>query len=316
MIKIFALASFSLLYASVEDVPLSSPQVERPFVTCDMRGGLGNQLFEIATTLAHAWDHDAIAIFPDLHREDTKISYHRDRVFFRMDTSTHPRPVLYHYHEWSWHSSEEIPFRPDQKLFGYFQSWKRFDYYRDRLIEAFTPKQEVLDYLSEKYSDLISHPQTVSIHVRTANARSHAEKIHYFVGLEYYKKAMDLFPSDTLFVVFSDRINWCKMHFPMLGRPCVFIEGNDEVEDLFLMSMMKHQIIPNSTFSWWGTYLNQNPDKITIVPQCWQHPDLFAFPMTQPNEFYLPDWILVTPNYNEPYPSDMTCYDPPPWDGD
>jgi hypothetical protein len=315
MITLFACLSLGLSIATADEVPNISPDEDPGFVTCDMRGGLGNQFFEIATTLAHAWDHGAIAVFPDLHRDQWKMSDHLKSVFFRINASDSPRPFSAFYDDPNWCSTKEIPFERDQKIYGYFQIWNRFDRYREKILELFAPSETIVNALNEKYGDLLSHPNTVSIHVRTANLSKHLELIHYFVGMEYYQKAMALFPPDALFVVFSDRIQWCKKHFPKLGRPCVFIEDNDEVHDFYLMSMMKHHIIPNSTFSWWASYMNQNPGKVTIVPESWQHRDLFAYPMTQPNDFYMPDWTIVVPNYYEPYPTDITDYDPPPWDG-
>ena len=120
---------------------------------------------------------------------------------------------------------------------------------------------------------------------------------------------MGQFPPESTFVIFSDRINWCKKHFPNLGKKVVFIEGNDPVEDLFLMSMMKHNIICNSTFSWWGAYLNQNAEKIVIAPVHWMHPDVDPFSELKSNEFYLPEWRVVSPNYSAPYPNDITLDD-------
>lgn len=292
-------------YAPLDIDPIKS------CVTCDLRGGLGNQLFEIAATLAYAWDYDAISLFPDLNRTDSNISYNRDRIFFRLSAANGPRPFIHSYHEPVWHSPQKILFQPDLKIFGYFQSWKLFDRYRDKLFSLLAPSQSVVNYLQEKYRDLISTPNTVGIHVRTFNSELHHSKLHPFLGLEYYKNAIDLFPSDSVFVVFSDRINWCKLHFPQLDRNFIFIEGNDPVEDLFLLSMMKHNIICNSTFSWWGAYLNQNPEKIVIAPKWWMHPDVYDFPPMQPNDFYLPGWKTVLWNLNEPYPSDMSWYDIP-----
>jgi len=306
---LFALLLFA--FAAVPTQRLNSEIItnqDLPYVTCDIKGGLGNQIFEIATTLAYAWDYGAHAVFPDLNPDNSNVRSPHRTFFFRLDTSIPARPFSATYQEMSWHSSEIIPFREDQKLIGYFQSWRRFDHYRDKLLELLAPSESVLSNLKQKYGELLSHPNSVGIHVRTFARWLHEEKMHSFVGLEYYQRAMDRFPPDTLFVIFSDRINWSKKHFSKLEKSCVFIESNDEIEDFFLMSMMKHQIIPNSTFSWWAAYINRNPDKIVIAPEQWA-------PFAPSNEFYLPDWQLVPANYEDPYPADMTDYDPIPWDG-
>ncbi len=279
------------------------------YVTCDLIGQLGNQLFQIATTLAYAWDHDLTPLFPKLNSSDYRLNYNRDRLFFRLNTSNYPRQPKAEYRELKWHSSETIPFKKDLKLIGYFQSWRRFDHHRDKLLEIFAPSEADLDDLTARYADVLSHPNTVGIHVRTFNADLHYSKWHPFMGMEYYRQAMRMFPENTLFVIFSDRIQWCKKHFPLFGKRCFFVEGNDQVQDLLLMSMLKHQIIANSSFSWWGAYLNQNPNKTVIAPACWMHPALYAFPLQHPNDLLPPDWIMISPDFSEPYPIDMTFYD-------
>jgi hypothetical protein len=315
MPRFIRLLLFALTLALPHPLSYAHFSEQLPYVTCNIMGGLGNQMFEIATTLAYAWDYGARATFPDLASQDYNIPLHRREIFFRLDASVPDRIYETWYEERNWHDSETIPYRRDQKLFGYLQSWIRFNHHREKLLDVFAPSDAVLTCLGKKYGDLISHPYTVALHVRTFNFKLHAMKIHPFMGVEYYQRAMALFPADALFVVFSDRINWCKKHFLKLGRPCVFIEGNSETEDLFLMSMMKHQVIPNSTFAWWAAYLNKNPDKIVVAPSSWQHPDIQSFPIHQPNEFYLPDWLILSPNYEEPYPPDMTDYDFSAWDG-
>ena len=161
----------------------------------------------------------------------------------------------------------------------------------------------MLEYIYAKYFDLLIHPKTVAIHVRTYNKEYH-ESTMRFVGLEYYEMAMNYFPKDTLFVVFSDRINWCKQYFSLFNKQMIFIEGNDQVEDFFLMSMLKNHIISNSCYSWWAAYLNRNTEKVIIAPQRTgrSHIDI--------NEnIYFSDWILIDPNLNEPYPSDIKDFD-------
>ena len=97
--------------------PIDTPYDNRPIVTCDLRGGLGNQLFQIAATLAYAWDYDARAIFPDLNRQEVRIDGNKDKIFFRLESCEPSRPFQTRFQECSWHSSEKIPFQPDLKLF-------------------------------------------------------------------------------------------------------------------------------------------------------------------------------------------------------
>ncbi|MES2122083.1 MAG: alpha-1,2-fucosyltransferase [Chlamydiota bacterium] len=288
--------------------------IVQPFVTCNLMGGLGNLLFEAAATLAYAWDHNAVPYFPALNSQEHDLIFHRDHIFQRLNPSAPPRPLLNAFKEPTWYNSDKIPFRPDQKLLGYYQSWKHFDHHREKILATFAPSEEVLEGLKTEYAELLATPQTVAIHVRTFNREMHESKMYPFLGLDYYKRAIDQFPSNATFVVFSDRINWCKIHFPQLHalsetkRKFVFIEGNDPSRDLFLMSMMEHAILSNSTFSWWAAYLSTHPQAKVIVPRYWAHPDFHAFPAEYPNDFYLPQWIPLPVAFDTPYPIDMTWY--------
>lgn len=284
-------------------------QEERPFVTCYLMGQMGNQLFQVATTLSFAWDHDLRAVFPRLHAPEYRLTLSRDHLFFRIDASFLPRPYTRLFQEETDYIYRPIPFQKDVLLYGYFQSWRYFDHHRSRLLEVFAPSEAVEQSLQQRYSTLLSLDHTVAVHVRTFNLGLHNAKKHPFLGLDYYAQAMRLFSEEVTFVIFSDRIGWCKQHFSQLGRNCIFIEGNSDIEDLFLMSKMKHQIIANSSFSWWAAYLNTHAEKKVVAPVSMMHPDYYPFPMTQPNTLYLPDWILVTPDYTAPYPFDMTWYD-------
>lgn len=108
----------------------------------------------------------------------------------------------------------------------------------------------------------------VSIHVRRGDYVNHP----FYVDLtktSYYEDAMDLFP-DAEFLVFSDDIEWCKEQPIFQG--CEFSEGKSEVDDLNLMASCKHNIIANSSFSWWAAWLNPNPNKKVVAPKAW-HPD-------------------------------------------
>jgi len=286
--------------------------VERPYVSCRLEGQLGNQLFEIATTLAYAWDYHLEPIFPDLNSKGWNIPHNRGMVFFRLNASALPRPPLKEFYERECYQDwpDNPPYFPDCYLRGYFQSWIYFHHHRQKILEIFAPPKEIDDFLQSNYEDLLAHPNTVAVHVRTYDKVVHSHGATPFLGLDYYREAMNLFPKETLFVVFSDRINWCKHHFEQLNKNIIYID-NGYVEDLFLMSKLKHQIIANSTFSWWGAYLNTNPDQIVVTPRYWMNPILRHFPLEESNSLYLPHWISINSDCNKnPYPIDIGQYDP------
>ncbi|MDN3506144.1 MAG: alpha-1,2-fucosyltransferase [Simkaniaceae bacterium] len=275
---------------------------DKPYVTCRIRGQLGNQLFQIATTLAHAWDNNMHPIFPELQQTHNNIPANLKRIFYRLDANSLPRPVLSTFEQMDNFEYVEIPNNPDLYLRGYFQTWEYFDHHRDRIREIFSPGASELAKLQLKHTNLLNHPFTVGVHVRTFNKQW--SNIIPFVGLKYYKEAMDLFPSDALFVIFSDRINWCKQHFSQFNRQMIFIEDQDHIEDFILMSMLDHNIIGNSSYSWWAAYLNQNPDKYVVAPSHFVHPRIRSTVNANMTE-----WHTIEVDVNTPYPDDIRKYD-------
>jgi hypothetical protein len=124
------------------------------------------------------------------------------------------------------------------------------------------------DEIRLMYGQGIKYIDRVSIHVR----RGDYVRNPFYVDLsktDYYATAIAMFPNDK-FLVFSDDIEWCKEYFE--GDMFEFAEDNDEVGDLNMMAGCKHNIIANSSFSWWAAWLNPNPRKLVIAPKAW-HPD-------------------------------------------
>ncbi len=298
---------FSILFLFNPTYLTSGENEEKPFVVCTLHGQLGNQMHEIATTLAYAWDHNMEPFFPDLEKNDWNLSMNYKRLFFRLNASPPPRPILHSYMQDHYLSFDkvDIPVRPDQSLWGCFQTWKNYHHHRDKLLSLFAPSTEELNSIKLKHAELLNHPCTVGIHVRTFNKEW--SNAFPFVGLAYYDQAMGFFPSEALFIVFSDRINWCKHHFAKFNRKIIFIEGQDHIEDFFLMSLLKHNIIGNSSYSWWAAYLNENTHKVVVAPSHFVHPNLR--PTVNAN---MPDWITLNIDYeyrHSSYPEDIRDYD-------
>ena len=165
----------------------------------------------------------------------------------------------------------------DKTLFrGTWQSEKYFSTVSDEVRNVFSFKESLLNKKTKELLQEIERLNNpVSIHIRRNDYLS-PNYISGFGGictLDYYRMAIDTIIQNVdnpVFFVFSDDIGWCKEN--LNTEQVVFIDWNVGVEswqDMFLMSKCKHNIIANSSFSWWGAWLNSNPDKIVIAPRIW-----------------------------------------------
>lgn len=151
---------------------------------------------------------------------------------------------------------------------GYWQSEKYFDDIKEIIISDFKfPK--IIDNENLAYMAMIQKNISISIHIRRGD---------YVGGFplltkDYYDKAVSYFQTkygDVTFFVFSNDMEWAKQNIKA-DKLC-FVEcntGKDSWKDMYLMTQCKHNIIANSSFSWWGAWLNQNKDKEVIAPSLW-----------------------------------------------
>lgn len=148
--------------------------------------------------------------------------------------------------------------------FGYFQSEK---YFNDKqfIYKLFEPSTVVKDKLN-KYDSIVSSGVTCSIHVRRGDYIKY-QAYHTVQPLEYFTKAIELVGKVDTYIIFSDDIEWCKENFKMTNA--YFVENEKDYVEIFLQSKCNHNIISNSSFSWWGAWLNKNDDKIVIAPSKW-----------------------------------------------
>ena len=157
-------------------------------------------------------------------------------------------------------------------LSGYFQDASFFESERNNLLKIFTFKYPLSDK-NQFIADEIKSKMSVSVHFRLGDYFAHVPKD--ILSNHYYLTAMqemkNKFP-DAHFYIFSDDTNFVKQNVKIPFEH-TFVEHNNSKEtsfwDMYLMSLCQHNIIANSTFSWWGAWLNQNPDKIVITPSVW-----------------------------------------------
>lgn len=155
-------------------------------------------------------------------------------------------------------------------LNGFWQSELYFNDIRDVLLKEFSLKNEVSKNVKE-ISDKIKKQESVSLHVRRGDYVHKYSDQYHVQGNDYYHTALEIIkkvnPNYNLFV-FSDDIEWCKTNL-IFENQTFYIEPNKSFEDIYLMSLCSHNIIANSSFSWWGAWLNPNPEKICIAPKNW-----------------------------------------------
>jgi len=160
-------------------------------------------------------------------------------------------------------------------LDGYWQTEKYFSDIKNILYNDFTIKIPQ-DKKNQEINNIIKNSNSVSIHIRRGDyiTNKQSYNIHGICDLDYYNNCVNLLSKqieNANFFIFSDDHQWAKENLK-LDYPMTFIDHNDaskNYEDLRLMSQCKHNIIANSSFSWWGAWLNQNPQKIVYAPQKW-----------------------------------------------
>lgn len=248
------------------------------YIIGELLGQLGNQIFQIAATTSLALDHGAIPVFPCLEKPASpqfNFLLNRQTIFHRVNCFSPYGINHYTYREPNF-KYDPLPYHPNMRLQGWFQSEKYFVHHKDKILELFAPSPQIIHYLQTKYGYIIDHPKTVSIHFRSYLKEDPRQHIYYTLNVDYYQEAISQFPEDSLFVVFSNQIEWCKKNFASIPRQFIYIEKEQHQHDLYLMSLCKNHIIGNSTFSWWGAYLNKNENKIVIAPPQWFNPTFGA----------------------------------------
>ena len=135
----------------------------------------------------------------------------------------------------------------------------------------------------EQYKQLFSKMESCAVHIR----RGDYVNINGCIDMTYYKKALEMLreKKNCIFVFFSDDIEWVKQYFSNVGNAIFFDEktGISDLEEFFIMSYCKNQIIANSSFSWWAAYLNTAENKTVIAPEIEK----------RAGDFYPENWIKL-----------------------
>lgn len=164
---------------------------------------------------------------------------------------------------------ENIFNHKDIYLDGYWQNEKYFLDIRDILLKELTPKKDISKE-AKSYLSRIQNAESVSLHVRRGDYLNHPEI--GVLDISYYQNAYNYIVKNVenpIFYIFSNDLLWCEEKFAFIKDKAFITETKTEIDDMILMKNCKHNIVANSSFSWWGAWLNENDGAITIAPKRW-----------------------------------------------
>lgn len=269
-------------------------------VITKINGGLGNQFFQYAAgrALAHHHQTELILDLSDLKhpspgntprnfeldkypivarvanpQEESKFRFYHGRLLRRIPLL--PRPWVHIREPHFQYDPHFFDLPQDVYLDGYWQSYLYFDRVQDLIRSELQPLSAPRELNQTLLREMHSQ-NSIALHIRRGDYISNAKAaIHHGVcSLDYYQHAIQHMMAEIHephFYVFSDDLGWAKDHL-IIDAPVNFVghnSGHQAFEDLRLISHCKHQIIANSSFSWWGAWLNSNPNKIVIGPKRW-----------------------------------------------
>ena len=289
-------------------------------------GGLGNQLFQYAFARAISTrlktdfllDIDVSPIYKDLRVHEFSLGHFHTKILEAKSTNMlgfvwvkRHKKLFNFIYKYIRLKSKILPFYYPEKTYGfdpevftkgkntYFDGfWQTEKYFKEieneirNEVTIVTPLSEY----SQQISKNIKETDAVSLHVRRTDYITHAASnaFHGVCSPEYYREAIAHITSKVSsphFFIFSDDYDWVVENFKFLQYPYTCIKNGPDknFEDMTLMSQCTHNIIANSSFSWWGAWLNPKKDKIVIAPKRW-----FANSPKQNTKDLLPDnWIKL-----------------------
>lgn len=260
------------------------------YVSTEIMGGLGNQLFQIANVIAykHLIDNNKEIIFKyednlhnnfNLPRKTYWNSLFKNQ-FNVINDNEYNQINFFPIHERVWHKNfintyMKVPFNIQFR--GYFQSFRYYDEnIRKTMRDYIYSNKELLAKAKDLYKeikqslDVTNDDELISVHIRRTDYVLSSDQ-HYNLPIDYYKQALETANIKKI-VVFSDDIEWCRNNFnrDIYNYDKIhYVDINDVAIEFLLMSLFKNNIIANSTFSLWASYISDYNDKMIIAPKQW-----------------------------------------------
>lgn len=245
------------------------------------QGGLGNQMFQYANALAVRQKHPFSLMLFDCNRS---VDTHGGLLIFdlfdikekgrlsRYKVIKQHLPKLLSAYRQDDYDGSRTGRCLSRHYMGFYQSEKYFARCSDKVRKAFRFNTAKLNTKSIEAARQMANQQCLSIRIRRGDYLNENGKYdtysldYYHHGLQYIEQRV----GPCIPYIFSDDIGWCRSHLPL--ENAVYVDwnhGGESWQDMYLMSRCHHNIIANSTFSWWGAWLNPNTDKIVVAPKQW-----------------------------------------------
>lgn len=203
---------------------------------------------------------------------------------------------------WIMDNATDVPTKEQLKnaryLIGVMQDANMVNSVKEEVLEAFKFADFDKGTANYQLAEQMKSENSVAVHLRKGLDYMKLEAFQNTCTLDYYAKAIDIIKSkvdNPVFYVFTDNPDWVKDN--LKGFEYTLVEGNPSIGwgnhfDMQLMSCCKHNIIANSTYSWWGAFLNPNPNKIVIDPKFWFNPAMPKY-ANRPNKTACEGWMLI-----------------------
>lgn len=261
-------------------------QIKNNNISCNIIGGLGNQIFSIFTAYAFAKDTNSCLIFnkENTGKSNRNINEYWDTIFKNIKND------IIHNTKYKQIIKEKANFIYQKLnkthnncfLSGYYQNILYFDRYKKELKQLLSTSD--LPYIFDRYKWFLSDKKLVAIHVRRGDYVS-KKLYHHNVPIEYYNKCIKnikLQYDNLYFVCFSDDILWCKSNI----NSDIYIDNEQDHIEFQMLQLFNIYILANSTFSWWGAYLNDKTDHV-YVPYKWLETGEY------PYDLVLKNWTII-----------------------
>ena len=264
------------------------------YITVRLMGGLGNQLFQIATAAAQAAEHGLDFFLIDGHFDGATTGSHPSKYYSTLYSKIPRRPALpdavrtLPYNERDFHYTDFGAYVASCKkngagliLKGYFQSERYFAKHAAFIKDLFTPAEGLDTYIRTQTNLYSAYPELDPQSPPTGKRRAflgvrrgdycrdaHNISVHNPASMNYYRKAMAAVKADVYYVM-SDDIAWCKENFVQEpeGPQFIFFEEPDDLRSFFFARLFETYICANSTFHWWASYLSIYPNPIVYTPK-------------------------------------------------